>query len=76
MARTPEERSELLSRLRLDINHVYDEDGQFDHVEVTSGEFYSFQIVYCGKIDNFQTVNEALDYIRDMEELGREFSRA
>ena len=76
MARTPEERSDLLNRRRLDINNVYDEKGQFDHVEITSGEFYSFQVVYCGKIDNFQTVNEALDYIIDMEKLGREFSRS
>ena len=75
MARTPEERSDLLNRRRLDINHVYDEEGQFDHVEITSGEFYSFQVVYCGKIDNFQTVDEGLDYIIDCEEWGKEFSR-
>ncbi len=75
MARTPEERSELLDTLRLDINNVYDEYGQFDHIEITSGEFHSFQTVYCGKLDNFQTLNEALDYIIDCREWGKEFYR-
>ena len=70
MARTPEERERLVSLLRLNVEYVYDIDGELEYIYTSSGKF-GRDTCYTGKAEGFTEYSEAIDYIVDAEEMGR-----
>ena len=52
MARTPEERERLVSLLRLNVEYVYDIDGELEYIYTSSGEF-GRETCYTGKAEGF-----------------------
>lgn len=70
--RTDADRFEFVCRLRLDVNHVSDIDGNLDHIEISAGDLRRAGIVYTDETHCFKDFRKAIDFLMDMHELGKE----
>lgn len=69
--RTDADRFEFVCRLRLAVEYVYDIDGNLEYICICSG-FLKVNVCYCGKEEGFTSFKRAVDYIMDMDQLGKE----
>ena len=46
--RTNKNRWDFIESMRLDVNHVYDIEGELEHIEISSGELQNAHILYTG----------------------------
>ena len=67
--RTDADRFEFVCRLRLDVNHVSDIDGNLDHIEISAGELSRASIVYTDETHGFKDFRKAIDFLMDFHEM-------